>query len=406
MKLGRRLSFTACGLLIFAGVLGYLVLTGERGLSRAESSFPARALDVERLGAAETEGLGWDPAGLDAVFAHTATLSSDVLMIVTEGRVVGAFGDTAKRYPVHSIRKALLSALVGQHIGAGPRQIPLDGTLEALGIDDAPTALTPLQRQATVLHLIKNLSGINRPAAAEAGLTAEKARRLGDRENQPGTVWAYNNWDHNALTTVFETRTGLSVAEAFGSGFAEPLGLRDHTAEAVTYGQEPKLSQHRAASFRMSGRDLARFGALYLNQGVIDGRRLLPADWIARITTDFTETGETGLTRGHGYLWWVPGPETGLPAGSFWAFGLGHQGLFVIPEWRTVVVHQADMTAFLKRFFQLIEDEGLPAEAALEQLALSCLEPDQRQSAFCVEHRFVLRREFNALISLIAAARR
>lgn len=406
MKRGRSFWFMACGLLLSASVLGYLILTGERGLSRAESPFPSRSLEVARLSAAETEGLGWDPDGLDAVFAHAGGLSSDVLMIVTEGRVVGAFGDTGKRYPVHSIRKALLSALVGQHIGAGPRQIPLDGTLEALGIDDSPGPLTPLQRQATVLHLLKNLSGINRPAAAEAGLTAEKTHRLGNRENEPGTVWAYNNWDHNALTTVFETRTGLSVADAFQAGLAEPLGLRDHTADAVSYSQEPELSRHRAASFQMSGRDLARFGELYLNEGVIGGRRLLPADWTARITTDFVETGETGLTQGHGYLWWVPGPETGLPERSFWAFGLGHQGLFVIPEWRTVVVHQAEMAAFLKRFFELTKDEGVPAEAAIERLALSCLKPDQRQSPFCIEHRFVLRREFNELISLIAAARR
>ena len=61
----------------------------------------------------------------------------------------------------------LLGALVGQHLGSGPGQIDLDATLAQLGIDDRPHPLTALQQQATVLHLIKSVSGINHAAAGE-----------------------------------------------------------------------------------------------------------------------------------------------------------------------------------------------------------------------------------------------
>lgn len=400
----RRLwIFIPVFVLLAICLLVYLFMTGERGLS---GNPPApRKLEITRLSAAETERLGWSPARLDAAFDHAAGLSSDVLMIVTEGQVVGAFGDTAKPYPVHSIRKSLLSALIGQHIGAGPKQIRLEATLAELGIDDSPQPLTPLQKRASVRDLLRNLSGINHPAAQEAGLTAEKDRRLGKGENPPGTVWAYNNWDHNVLTTIFETRTGLPVAEAFAAGIAAPLGLRDFTPDAVSYGEEPALSQHRAAAFRMSGRDLARFGKLYLDKGASEGAEILPASWIERIAAEAVPTEIEGLRSGYAYLWWLPGPESGLPTGSFWAWGLGNQGLFVVPAWRTVIVHQADTAEFRKRFFGLIERDGMAAEAALEELALSCLEPANRTSEFCVEHRFILRREFAELLSLIAQAR-
>jgi CubicO group peptidase (beta-lactamase class C family) len=249
------------------------------------------------------------------------------------------------------------------------------------------------------------MSGINHAAAAEEGLMAKKNRRLGSSENKPGTIWAYNNWDYNALTTIFEMRTGLTIAKAFEIGIANRIGMQDFTLAAVSYIGAPELSQHRAAMFKMSARDLTRFGMLYLDQGVIEGQTVLSEEWIDRITTDFTATGEESLSAGHGYLWWIPGSETGLPKGTYWAKGLGSQALFVIPEWRTIIVHLSDMTEFLNRLFDLIRDEKIDAEEALEQLALSCLQSSERGTEYCREDRFILRREFDKLISLIAEAR-
>lgn len=358
-----------------------------------------------RLNAADTERLGWSPQRLDGVFGYAASLGTDTLMIVTDGETVGAMGDLGRQYHVHSVRKALLSALVGQHVGSGDRQIPLDATLAELGIDDRPNPLTPLQKQAIVLHLVKSVSGINHAAAAEGGLMKEKQLRLGTGENQPGTVWAYNNWDYNALTTVFERRTGMRVADAFLTGIAGPLSMRDFTPDAVSYTKAPELSQHSAAMFRMSGRDLALFGALYLNQGSVNGRRILPKTWIARVSTDPVDTGDAGLRSGHSYLWWIPGPETGLPNGTFAAFGFGRQAVFVIPAWRTVIVHQADTTELIKRLFGP-DDDGSTTTSRLVQMILTCRTVAGDASEFCRQHRFIGRREFDRLVTLIVNARR
>lgn len=363
----------------------------------------AQTQSVTRGGAAEDSD--WDAQRLDALLAYTATLSTDAFLIVSKGRTVAAFGDLETVRPTHSIRKALLSALVGQHAGPGPGPLQLEATLGALGIDDFPTALTETQKRATVGHLLESRSGINRPAAAEAGLTAEKNRRLGDGDNEPGSVWAYNNWDYNALTTVFERRTGLSVAEAFMTGIARPSGMEDFGPGAVSYVEEPALSQHRAASFRMSARDLARFGQLYLNDGRWNGEPIVPARWIERITSEFSKTGRNDLRWGHGDLWWIPSPDFGFPEGTFWAWGLGNQAVFVIPAWDTVIVHQSDTGEFLKRFRALSAPGGRSTESVLEELILSCLDPAQRNSEYCTQHRFTTRREFETLMSLVIEAR-
>ena len=374
-------------------------------LGAAEAQETPRS-GTDRATAPEIRRFGWDAAGLDRVVAFAKTLSTDTLLIVSHGKPVASLGDASQRYNVHSIRKALLSALVGQHAGTGPKRIDLDATLARLGIDDSPEPLSSRQKQATVRHLIRSVSGINHRAVAEEGQREERTRRLGAGENEPGSTWAYNNWDYNALTTIFERRTGLPIGAAFMAGVAIPAGMADFSAADVSYVAAPQVSRHRAAMFRMSGRDLALFGRLYLDGGAVDGKRLLPRSWIDRIAAEAVATGMGGLRAGHSYLWWVPSPDTGLPAGSFWALGLGHQAVIVVPAWHTVIVHQADMAVFMRRFLGLIGERGMAPKAALESLAVSCLGDAGRTSDFCRNDRFVLRREFRRLISLIAAARR
>ena len=242
----------------------------------------------------------------------------------------------------------MLSAIVGQHVGTGPNQINLETTLAELGINDKPNPLTPLQQQAKVLYLIKSISGINHEAAAEGGLfKKEKDKRLGHKPNPPGTVWAYNNWDYNALTTIFEQETGLTIYEAFKKGIAEPLEMQDFNENSVFYSADERLSVHRKAGFKMSARDLVKFGQLYLNKGKWNGKQIIPEEWIDRITDDYTITGNKLLGSGHGYLWWVPvdnkSREMGIPEGTYVASGFGNQRIVVIPYWDTVIVHQVNV---------------------------------------------------------------
>ncbi|MGX1307499.1 CubicO group peptidase (beta-lactamase class C family) [Amorphus suaedae] len=397
------------GIAIPVLLLAFLLATGERGLfssngPRVRTSFEPRDVATYQLTGPEAERLGWSPERLGTMLDYLSRLSADAFVIVTEGEIVASLGPLDTVYSIHSVRKAMLNAVVGQHVGHRPTEIPLEATLEQLDIDDAPDPLTPLQRQATVLHLVRSVSGINHPAAAEGGMNADKDERLGHKENQPGSVWAYNNWDYNALTTIFERRTGLTVAEAFRSGIAEPLGFQDLSGDSVSYSVEPERSQHRAAAFKLSARDLARFGQLYLDGGVVDGKAVLPATWIDRISDDYVETGISGLRSGHGYLWWIPGPDTGLPEGSFFGWGLGQQAVFVIPAWDTVIVHQSDTGEFIKRWLKL-QQEGVDGDTALERIVVQCLEKGAQTIEFCREDRFTSRREFDTLISLIAAAR-
>jgi len=87
----------------------------------------------------------------------------------------------------------------------------------------------------------------------------EKNKRLGAKPNPPGTVWAYNNWDYNTLTRIFEQETGLTIYEAFNRGIADPLQMQDFNEKSVMYEYETTLSMRPKAGFMMSARDLVKF---------------------------------------------------------------------------------------------------------------------------------------------------
>ncbi len=309
---------------------------------------------------AEESSVEWDMQSLSEAQEIADEIGTMSFVVQSGGEVVYTYGDVDRPTLVRSIRKAILSTLVFQHLD----KIDLNATLDELGIDDAPIPLTDLQRQTRVIHLLKSTSGIHHPAGStNANMRRHVEERLGTRQNEPGTIWAYNNWDYNALTTIFEQQTGMPIEKAFREGLAGPLGIPDFE---VFYRKDEKLSQHPKAGFRLSSRDLARFGQLMLNRGTWNGQQIVPAEWIDKITSEYTLTNVPISDRyGHGYLWWIPSPNYagGLPEGSFMANGAQGQKLLVIPGMDIVIAHnvKTDMPPSQRTPVSADEFEGLVA---------------------------------------------
>ena len=89
-------------------------------------------------------GAGWDERKLDEAFQLACESGTSTLMIVTDGIIVKTLGELDEPLRVHSMRKALLSAIVGQHTGKEPGQIDLDSTLAQLDINDRPNPFSIL----------------------------------------------------------------------------------------------------------------------------------------------------------------------------------------------------------------------------------------------------------------------
>lgn len=287
---------------------------------------------------AEPEAFGWSTQGLAAVREQALRLGSAAVLIVSNGTVVFSYGDVTRDFRAHSIRKSFLSALYGIAVTEGA--IDTRATLLELGIDEK-AGLSDAEAQATVDDLLNCRSGIYLDAASVT--RDQRASRPERHQHAPGSHWFYNNWDHNALGSIYRQETGADIFEAFERLIAEPIGMQDFDLARMRY-QYEDASVHPSYKFRISTRDLARFGLLYLNKGSWEGRQVLPADWVETSTRATSVTGRKGTKSGYGMLWWVSSEadESALASGAFTASGAGGHRLTILPKIDTVVVHRVD----------------------------------------------------------------
>jgi CubicO group peptidase (beta-lactamase class C family) len=289
--------------------------------------------------AEDIEQLGWSRQKLEAAKAQALAAGSAAGMIVTGGKVVDSWGDVSKLYRAHSVRKSFMNALYGIYVGEGKLDTSL--TLRQLGITDK-TPLTSQEQEATVLDLLKARSGVYIPAASEIQVMRDARPERGS--HPPGTFWYYNNWDFNALGTIFRERTGADIYEAFKSRVADPIGMEDLDIGVKGYGYVYEASSmHPGYQFRTSARDLARFGLLYLRKGKWGNQQVIPEKWVAESTTSYSAAESSITNSGYGYLWRIATrSERGIPAGAFTASGAGGQRMTAFPSLDTVVVNLMD----------------------------------------------------------------
>ncbi len=311
---------------------------------------PASAAPWENANPAQA---GWSTSGLDAARQHSEKLGSTAIMIVQDGKVIARWGDVERKVNAASVRKSFLGALYGIAVSEG--KINLTSTLGDLGVDDISPSLTPEEKQATVRDLLMARSGVYHRAAHETAVIRRHRPERGS--HAPGTFFFYNNWDFNALGSIYRKQTGEDIFQSFATRIAQPIGMEDFVLSDCRYVFE-KVSEHPAYTFRMSARDLARFRQLILDGGQWDGRQLVPADWIKQSTTSYSQSERKGI--GYGYLWWTLDPARWGEAASL-ASGFGGQLIAVLPAKKMVVVQTVDRSENrdgirTSRFLGLLKD--------------------------------------------------
>lgn len=306
-----------------------------------DSTEPPPDTDDDKLEYVTPESVGYSSVLLDDAEQFAEQSGYSAVMALYDGKVFFSWGNISYNYKCHSIRKPFLSALIGIHQQQG--NINLDAALWEFGIDDIPPSLTTEEKQATVRHLMQSRSGVYHKAAAE---TQEmKNTRPPRGSHPPGTFFYYNNWDFNALGTIFEQETGTTIFEEFKRRIADPIGMEDFNVNNCYYQYEDSLSIHPAYSFRMSARDMARFGVLFQNNGNWKGNQIIPTSWIGESTITFSVLDST-MGVGYGYMWYT------IPDGSAFAQLIGSSGFYhtgvgvhiviILSELKLVLVERYD----------------------------------------------------------------
>src|SRR5262245_40907321 len=167
-----------------AAICAFLVLASA---AQSQSALPTKEWEPIAPGAA-----AFSAPRLAAVRAWLGSLDTTALMVVVSGRVLLSYGDVAHVSYLASGRKSVLALLYGRYVENGT--IALDRTLSDLQIDDVG-GLLPLERTATVEHLLTARSGVYHPASNGGDNLAHAPPR---GSQPPGAHYLYNNWDFNA----------------------------------------------------------------------------------------------------------------------------------------------------------------------------------------------------------------
>jgi hypothetical protein len=142
----------------------------------------------------------------------------------------------------------------------------------------------------------------------------------------PGTQFYYNSGNPYLLSALINRTFGQNAFEFAKRELFEPLGIKSAKwarldAQGVVDGE---------SGLFLSPHDMARFGYLYLHNGMWEGKQIIPSSWVDRV-----KDGKVSATNGfhYGNLWWSL-PEKG----AYMARGRHSQLILVIPRLDVVAV--------------------------------------------------------------------
>ncbi len=294
------------------------------------------------------ESVGWSTSELEKAVEFTKRTGFTALAVVYDGKLLVDWGEVTDKKVVGSVRKSFLNALYGIHVKEGT--IDLKRTLAELDIDDLDP-LSSEEKEARIVDLLKSRSGVYHEAGSES--PQMRAKRPARGSHPPNTFWYYNNWDFNALGTIFERETQTKIFEAFYQRIAIPLQMEHFQVEDGYYQLSRRRSIHPAYHFKMSVLDMARFGLLYLRNGQWKDQQLLSKDWIEESTTSYSSA-NPGV--GYGYLWWIWTDKPFQSYGMYSATGSGGRHVIaILPALKLVIVHRAEKSIHFRCRNQLIE---------------------------------------------------
>jgi CubicO group peptidase (beta-lactamase class C family) len=316
-------------------------------------------------------------AALDRAFAEPAQAPyrrTRAVVVLKNGRVI------AERYADgigpetqllgFSMTKSVMSALTGILVRQG--KLKLDGPAPVAAWQNPEDP----RHAITVDELLRHTAGIALGSSLEAklGSVLEPVNAMKYAEDDmasfaeraplataPGTVWNYHDGNFLILAQLIRNAAGGKPADALRFARRElfaPLGMNNVTLQLDSAG-----TIEGSAEMMASARDWARFGQLYLDDGVVGGKRILPEGWV-----NYSATATPNAWVGIGAGFWTNQGDSfgakfrvdhGWPRDAFFAKGTIGQYTIVIPSEKLVIVRLGRSPNFPPQadgVFELVRD--------------------------------------------------
>ena len=314
---------------------------------------------------------------VDAVLAGDKADDSvlfESLMILKHGKVLyeGWYGDAApdKPHAMHSVSKSFTATAVGMAVDEG--LLKVTDKLVDFFPDNLPEEVSDNLKAVTVHDLL----------TMNCGHETEARFRDSDQEwvtsflahpfvHEPGTWYCYNSLGTYMLSAIVQKLTGEKVLDYLTPRLFEPLHI-----EIPQWDESPQGINAGGWGLQLKTEDMAKFGQLFLQKGVWNGKRLVSEAWVNEASkyqvpsvpagTRPDQAAERGLTPenctfmlGYGYQMWR------CPDNAYRADGARGQYIIIVPDSDAVIACTAN-SANLQAEQNLIYEHLFPALAALK----------------------------------------
>jgi CubicO group peptidase (beta-lactamase class C family) len=313
-------------------------------------------------------------------------------MLLRHGRVAaeGYWAPYGPRFPhqLYSLSKSFTSTAVGLAVDEG--LLTVDDPVLKFFPDDAPANPSENLKAMRVRHLLTMNTGHQEDTTEhvfqdhhqlslftmdtrQAPNTDWQTREGQDDnwpraflslpvENKPGTWFVYNTAATYMLSAIISKLTGESLLSYLGPRLFEPLGIENPAWET-----DPRGINIGGSGLYITLEDIARFGQLYLQKGLWNGRRILAEEWIAAATEPASDNSNTQAEPdwcvGYGRQFWMCRHDSYRGDGAFGQFCV------IMPEHDTVLAMIGgvrDMQMILDKVWDhllpALEPQALPAD--------------------------------------------
>lgn len=312
-----------------------------------------------------------DRALIDEAVAQARSLPDLNTLIIAHNGVVLA--EHAFRGPppdravnIKSASKTIMSALVGAAIDRGVLQ-GVDQPVASILAQSIPQNANERIRRVTVGDLLSMRAGLERTSGRNYGAWVSSrnwvqyalSRPFVD---EPGGRMLYSTGSTHLLSAALTRASRCSTLELARAWLGEPLGI-----SIPPWTRDPQGVYLGGNEMALSPRALLRFGDMYRQGGMIDGKRILPASWVTQSWQPHTASPFTG--DGYGYGWFIR-TMRGHPVSYAW--GYGGQMLYVSPSLGLTVVMTSNPAEpsrednYIGQLHALVAERIVPAVAPKE----------------------------------------
>ena len=322
--------------------------------SGGEINWPTRGWKEKK-----PESVGFDSELVAAMFEEIdeSGLDYDSLVVIHKGVIVAEkyyyIYKEATLHETYSVTKSVISALIGIALQQGCIQSVDDPVLSYFP-DREFQNMSDEKESLSIRDFLTMSSGLAYDPE-EMYVSPDWAQYTLDQPliYPPGETWFYSNGGPQVLSALINHACEMDTLEFADQFLFEPLGI-------TNYEWQRGLNGHLNGSWGLdlTPRDLAKFGYLYLQDGIWDGEQILPPDWVELSRRLYFRIPETLVPWSlyYGYLWWIHGD------GFYAAHGYKGQFIYLAPDHDLVVVITANLAdKNLVHPQKLIRDYLIPA---------------------------------------------